>query len=97
VPNTKNLGLEEIGVKLNKNGAIEVDEYSRASVESIWAVGDVTNRVNLTPVAIMEGGAFAKTVFANQPTKSDYRQKYTICSVHSTSNWNSWSQRTTGN
>lgn len=73
VPNTKNLGLEEIGVKLNKNGAIEVDEYSRASVESIWAVGDVTNRVNLTPVAIMEGGAFAKTVFANQPTKSDYR------------------------
>uniref|UniRef100_A0A0C9S687 Glutathione reductase n=1 Tax=Wollemia nobilis TaxID=56998 RepID=A0A0C9S687_9CONI len=72
-PNTKNLGLEENGVKLTKNGAIEVDEYSRTSVESIWAVGDVTNRVNLTPVAIMEGGAFAKSVFGNQPTKPDHR------------------------
>ncbi|KAH9324641.1 hypothetical protein KI387_004819 [Taxus chinensis] len=73
VPNTKNLGLEEVGVKLSKNGAIEVDECSRSSVESIWAVGDVTNRVNLTPVAIMEGGNFAKSVFGNEPTKPDYR------------------------
>eukprot|EP01018_Ginkgo_biloba_P034332 Gb_40951 [translate_table: standard] len=73
VPNTKNLGLEEVGVKMGKNGAIEVDEYSRSSVESIWAVGDVTNRLNLTPVAIMEGAAFAKSVFGNQPAKPDYR------------------------
>ncbi|OEL17941.1 Glutathione reductase, chloroplastic [Dichanthelium oligosanthes] len=72
-PNTKNLGLEEVGVAMDKNGAIVVDEYSRTSVDSIWAVGDVTNRVNLTPVALMEGGAFAKTVFGNEPTKPDYR------------------------
>lgn len=72
-PNTKNLGLETVGVKMTKNGAIEVDEYSRTSVPSIWAVGDVTDRVNLTPVALMEGGALAKTLFQNEPTKPDYR------------------------
>ncbi|KAF5186567.1 Soluble pyridine nucleotide transhydrogenase [Thalictrum thalictroides] len=72
-PNTKNLGLEAVGVKMTKNGAIEVDEYSCTSVPSIWAVGDATDRVNLTPVALMEGGAFAKTVFANEPSKPDYR------------------------
>ncbi|KAJ7977305.1 glutathione reductase [Quillaja saponaria] len=72
-PNTKNLGLEAVGVKLAKNGAIEVDEYSRTSVPSIWAVGDVTDRVNLTPVALMEGMALSKTLFQNQPTKPDYR------------------------
>ncbi|KAF9605959.1 hypothetical protein IFM89_021285 [Coptis chinensis] len=72
-PNTKNLGLEEVGVKFKKNGAIEVDEYSLSSVPSIWAVGDATDRVNLTPVALMEGAAFAKTVFGNEPSKPDYR------------------------
>ncbi|XWS36371.1 hypothetical protein CRYUN_Cryun20dG0079500 [Craigia yunnanensis] len=72
-PNTKNLGLESMGVKMNKNGAIEVDEYSRTTVPSIWAVGDVTDRINLTPVALMEGGALAKTLFQNEPTKPDYR------------------------
>ncbi|KAK8635844.1 hypothetical protein V6N13_004559 [Hibiscus sabdariffa] len=72
-PNTKNLGLESVGVKTNKNGAIEVDEYSRTTVPSIWAVGDVTDRINLTPVALMEGGALAKTLFQNEPTKPDYR------------------------
>ncbi|CAN6296418.1 unnamed protein product [Urochloa humidicola] len=72
-PNTKNLGLEEVGVEMDKNGAIVVDEYSRTSVDSIWAVGDVTNRINLTPVALMEGGAFVNTVFGNEPTKPDYR------------------------
>ncbi|KAK6141591.1 hypothetical protein DH2020_024659 [Rehmannia glutinosa] len=71
-PNTKNLGLEAVGVKLSNNGAIEVDEYSQSSVPSIWAVGDVTDRINLTPVALMEGGALAKTLFANEPTKPDY-------------------------
>eukprot|EP00262_Sarcandra_glabra_P017849 TRINITY_DN6241_c0_g1_i1.p1 TRINITY_DN6241_c0_g1~~TRINITY_DN6241_c0_g1_i1.p1 ORF type:complete len:604 (+),score=95.79 TRINITY_DN6241_c0_g1_i1:93-1814(+) len=73
MPNTKNLGLASVGVKMTNKGAIEVDEYSRTSVESIWAVGDVTDRVNLTPVALMEGGAFARTVFGNEPTKPDYR------------------------
>ncbi|KAG9142736.1 hypothetical protein Leryth_005488 [Lithospermum erythrorhizon] len=72
-PNTKNLGLEGVGVDMSKNGAIKVDEYSRSSVPSIWAVGDVTDRINLTPVALMEGAAVAKTVFANEPTKPDYR------------------------
>ncbi|KAM6575096.1 hypothetical protein CsatA_023423 [Cannabis sativa] len=72
-PNTKNLGLEAVGVNMNKNGAIEVDEYSRTSVPSIWAVGDVTDRLNLTPVALMEGGALAKTLFLNELTKPDYR------------------------
>lgn len=72
-PNTKNLGLEGVGVDMAKNGAIKVDEYSCSSVPSIWAVGDVTDRINLTPVALMEGAALAKTVFANDPTKPDYR------------------------
>ncbi|CAH2064123.1 unnamed protein product [Thlaspi arvense] len=72
-PNTKNLGLENAGVKLAKNGAIEVDEFSRTSVPSIWAVGDVTDRINLTPVALMEGVALAKTLFQKEPTKPDYR------------------------
>ncbi|KAL6642917.1 hypothetical protein ACP70R_021098 [Stipagrostis hirtigluma subsp. patula] len=71
-PNTKNLGLEEVGVKIDEHGAIVVDEYSRTSVDSVWAVGDVTNRVNLTPVALMEGGALARTLFGNEPTKPDY-------------------------
>lgn len=51
----------------------QVDEYSQTSVPSIWAVGDVTDRMNLTPVALMEGGALAKTLFRNEPTKPDYR------------------------
>lgn len=72
-PNTKNLGLEKLGVKMTKNGAIEVDEYSGTAVPSIWAVGDVTDRINLTPVALMEGGALAKTLFQAEPTKPDYR------------------------
>ncbi|CAL4916658.1 unnamed protein product [Urochloa decumbens] len=71
-PNTKNLGLEDVGVKMDDHGAIVVDEYSRTSVDSIWAVGDVTNRLNLTPVALMEAGAIARTIFGNEPTKPDY-------------------------
>ncbi|KAK4482552.1 hypothetical protein RD792_009712 [Penstemon davidsonii] len=71
-PNTKRLNLEAVGVELDKTGAVKVDEYSRTNIPSIWAIGDVTNRVNLTPVALMEGTSFAKTVFGGQPTKSDY-------------------------
>ncbi|KAH9724575.1 glutathione reductase [Citrus sinensis] len=77
-PNTKNLGLEKVGVKMTKNGAIEVDEYSGTAVPSIWAVGDVTDRINLTPVALMEGGALAKTLFQAEPTKPDYRNSQAI-------------------
>ena len=67
-PNTRGLGLEAAGVELGKRGEIAVDAYSRSSVEHIYAVGDVTDRVNLTPVAIREGHAFADTVFGNKPT-----------------------------
>jgi glutathione reductase (NADPH) len=72
VPNTENLGLEAAGVELNEKGAIKVDEYSRTTCASIYAVGDVTNRVQLTPVAIREGHAFADTVFGNTPRTVDY-------------------------
>ncbi|XP_077250789.1 glutathione-disulfide reductase [Tasmannia lanceolata] len=73
LPNTKRLNLEAAGVEVDKTGAIKVDEYSRSSVPSIWAVGDVTNRMNLTPVALMEGTCFSKTVFGGQPSKPDYK------------------------
>jgi glutathione reductase (NADPH) len=72
VPNTEELGLDSAGVELDANGAVRVDEYSRSTCPSIYAVGDVTNRVQLTPVAIREGQAFAETVFGNRPTKVDY-------------------------
>jgi glutathione reductase (NADPH) len=71
-PNTKGLGLEVAGVKLGPMGEVVVDEYSRSSVESIYAVGDVTGRVNLTPVAIREGHAFADSVFGGKPTAVDH-------------------------
>jgi len=71
-PKTDGLGLEAVGVALNDGGAIKVDEYSRTSVESIYAVGDVTDRIQLTPVAIREGHAFADTVFGGTPRTIDY-------------------------
>ena len=70
-PNTGGLGLEAAGVKLGANGEIEVDRWSQSSVPGIYAVGDVTDRVNLTPVAIREGHAFADTLFGNRPTAVD--------------------------
>ena len=66
------LGLENAGVKLNDKGAVVVDEFSKTNVENIWAVGDVTDRINLTPVAIREGAAFAETVFRGNPTLYDH-------------------------
>jgi len=71
-PNTAGLGLESSGVKLDGQGAIVVDAGSQTAVPSIYAVGDVTNRVNLTPVAIREGHAFADTVFGGKPWSVDY-------------------------
>ncbi len=71
-PNTKDLGLEKAGVDLGKNGAILVDEDNQSSVPSIYAIGDVTDRVQLTPVAIREGQAFADTMFGGKPTRVDY-------------------------
>jgi glutathione reductase (NADPH) len=72
-PNVAGLGLEAAGVRLAKNGAVAVDEYSRTAVPHIYAVGDVTDRVNLTPVAIREGHAFADTVFGGRPTPVDHK------------------------
>jgi glutathione reductase (NADPH) len=72
VPNTSGLGLEQLGVKLGPNGRVVVDEFSRSSVDNIYAVGDVTDRKNLTPVAIHDATAFVETVLEGQPTKVDY-------------------------
>lgn len=71
-PKVDGLGLENADVALNDRGAIKVDEYNKTSCPSIYAVGDVTDRVQLTPVAIREGQAFADTVFGNTPTTVDY-------------------------
>jgi len=71
-PNLMGLGLDAVGVKIAEHGGIAVDAYSRSSVENIYAVGDVTHRVNLTPVAIREGHAFADTVYGGKPTPVDH-------------------------
>jgi len=71
-PNTAGMGLEEVGVKLGRKGEIEVDSYSQTAVPSIYAIGDVTDRANLTPVAIREGMAFVETVFNGNPTPVDH-------------------------
>ncbi len=72
VANTANLGLENAGVELGRKGEIAVDQYSKTSCDSIYAVGDVTDRMALTPVAIREGMAFVETVFNNNPTSPDH-------------------------
>ena len=72
LPNTQDLGCEEVGIELGDHGAVNVDEDNRSSVDSIFAIGDVTNRIQLTPVAIREGQAFADTFFGNKPTRVDY-------------------------
>jgi glutathione reductase (NADPH) len=71
--NTAGIGLEKAGVQVDKAGAIAVDEWSKTTAPNIWAVGDVTDRINLTPVAIMEGHCFADTEFGKKPRKPDHR------------------------
>ena len=71
-PYVDGLGLETAGVELNERGAIRVDDYSKTTADNIWAVGDVTDRVNLTPVAIREAVAFVETVFKDYPSTMDY-------------------------
>ena len=71
-PNSAGMGLEALGVELGRNGQIKVDGWSQTAVPSIYAVGDVTDRINLTPVAIREGHAFADTVFRGVPTQADH-------------------------
>ncbi len=72
-PNTAALHVEKAGVELGKKGEVKVDDYSRTSAENIYAVGDVTDRVQLTPVAIHEAMCFVETAFKNNPTKPDHR------------------------
>ena len=72
VPNVAGMGLEAVGVQIGKRGQIEVDGYSQTAVPSIFAVGDVTDRINLTPVAIREGHAFADTVFGGAARQADH-------------------------
>jgi len=71
-PNTSDMGLEDVEVQIGRRGEIVVDAYSQTSVPSIYAIGDVTNRMNLTPVAIREGMAFVETVFGGNPTPVDH-------------------------
>ena len=72
VPNTDGLGLETLGIELGRSGQVVVDDYSQTVVPSVYAIGDVTDRVNLTPVAIREGMAFVETVFRGNPTPVDH-------------------------
>lgn len=81
-PNTAGLGLEAAGVKLAADGAVIVDNYSKSSVDSIHAIGDVTNRLNLTPVATAEGMALAKTLFGGTPTPVDHENVPTAVFAH---------------
>jgi glutathione reductase (NADPH) len=71
-PNTAGLGLAEAGVKLGRRGEVVVDSYSQTAIPSIYAIGDVTNRLQLTPMAIREGMAFARTVFGGELTEPDH-------------------------
>ena len=81
-PNTRGIGLAEAGVTLDKKGAIVVDGYSQTAVPSIYAIGDVTDRINLTPVAIAEAMAVANTLFNNRPTALEYENIPTAIFAH---------------
>lgn len=72
VPNTRSLGLEKAGVQTEQHGAVFVDDYSKSNIDSIYAIGDCTDRIMLTPVAIAEGHAVAETLFNNNPMKPNY-------------------------
>ncbi len=72
-PNSGDMGLEAVGVELGKGGAVKVDEWSQTNIPNIHAVGDLTDRIALTPVALMEGHAFADTVFGNLPRQPNHR------------------------
>jgi glutathione reductase (NADPH) len=82
VPNVAGLGLESVGVKLARNGAVQVDDFYCSSASSIHAIGDVIDRVQLTPVAIAEGMALARTLFRDDPSKLDYENIPTAVFSH---------------
>ncbi len=72
LPKTKNIGLEKVGVEMGPKGEILVDDYSRSNIPSIYAIGDVTDRMNLTPVALAEAMAFTRTLYLNDPTSPNH-------------------------
>jgi glutathione reductase (NADPH) len=72
-PNSDDLGLDDAGIQVGQTGEILVDDYSKSSSSSVYAIGDVTNRSNLTPIAIREAMSFIETVFRDTPQKLDYR------------------------
>jgi len=72
VPNTRNIGLEDAGVKLGDRGDVQIDDYGQSNVANIWAVGDCTDRLQLTPVAIREGQAFADNLFSGNDTRTKF-------------------------
>ena len=82
LPKTKNIGLEAVGVTMNEIGAVAVDAYSQSSVPNIYAIGDCTDRLNLTPMAIAEGQAVAETLFHNNPIKPDHTDVATAVFSH---------------
>ncbi len=82
LPNTEEMGLRELGVELTERGAIKIDRDYRSSVPSVFAVGDVTDCIQLTPVAIREGQAFADTQFGGKPTRVDYGCVPSSCFSH---------------
>ena len=71
-PNSAGIGLEEVGIEINAKGAVVVDDTSKTAVDNIYAIGDLTNRINLTPVALEEGMAVVETIFGARPTAVDY-------------------------
>ncbi len=81
-PNSKGLGLEAVGVEMDEVGAVRVDAYSRTNIPYIYAVGDITNRLNLTPMAIAEGHAVSETLFNNNPTRPDHLNVATAVFSH---------------
>jgi glutathione reductase (NADPH) len=81
-PSSANLGLEALGVKLAPDGAVAVDRYSKSSIDSIHAIGDVTNRINLTPVATAEAMWLARTLFHGEPTAIDHENVPTAVFAH---------------
>lgn len=81
VPRSHALQLDKVGVEVEKNGTVKVDKYSKTNVDNIYAIGDVTNRIMLTPVAINEGAAFVDTVFGGKPRATDHTK--VACAVFS--------------
>ncbi len=82
LPNSKGLGLEAAGIETDESGAVCVDAYSQTNIPHIYAVGDVTNRLNLTPMAIAEGQAVAETLFNQNPTRPDHMNVATAVFSH---------------